>query len=342
MKRRLAYLVGLILSAGCAVNSPNLRARYQPDAPASIIGQCDGRPHTTQEVAISNEFDRAHGTLELPAGCGPFPSVLLIAGSGPTDRDGNSPKAGLFPANQKMLAEGLAGRGIASLRYDKAGVGASAGAKDESDYRIDTYVRDAAAWFDALRANPNVSSVILVGHSEGGLIATLVAKRAHPTGVVLLEAAGRPINEVLLEQLQGILPEPLFKESRQILARLERGETSDVPPALAPIFRPSVQHYLISWIKLDPAKEGAELQVPVLVVYGTRDLQTSQADAERIARANPRANVRRIEGMNHVLKLTEGGDIAAQKSTYVDPSLPISAELVDAVAQFAKSPISRE
>jgi fermentation-respiration switch protein FrsA (DUF1100 family) len=137
-------------------------------------------------------------------------------------------------------------------------------------------------------------------------------------------------------QLRPQLPAELWAESERILAALEAGNTTDsVPPSLAVLYRPSVQPYLISWFRYDPASEIAQLQVPVLIVQGTTDIQVTVAEAEALGRAKPDAELVVLEGMNHVLKLVPA-DPAKQQASYSDPSLPVAPELIDRIAAFVR------
>lgn len=275
------------------------------------------------------------GTLMLPdTGTAPFSVALIIAGSGPTDRNGNS-TVGLRTDAYRELATGLAERGIATLRYDKRGIGAShAAGQREVDLRFENYVDDAVRWVDTLRADPRFRTVTVIGHSEGSLIGMLAAPKAKADGFVSLEGAGFPAADILRTQLKGKLPPKLTAESDRILAGLEKGETTDsVPASLLTLYRPSVQPYLISWFRYDPAKEIAKLRMPVLIVQGTHDVQVSVDDAHRLAGADPHATFLLVDGMTHVLKDAPAG-LAAQKAAYTDPSLPLDAKLVPAIASF--------
>ena len=288
-----------------------------------------------EEVSLQTLTGVVYGTLLVPAAEKPVPVVLMIAGSGPTDRNGNV--AGLPGGNDslKMLAEGLAANGIASLRYDKRGIGASAAAgPKESDLRFDTYVADAAAWVQQLRKDARFSTVTIVGHSEGSLIGMLAASKAD--GFVSIAGPSKPAGAVLREQLRMKLPPDLAKENERILAALESGSTAGaVPPPLAALYRPSVQPYLISWMKHDPSRAIEKLNVPTLIVQGTTDVQVSVDAAHELRKANPRADVAVIKGMNHVLKAVDG-DPAQQVPSYSDPKLPVMPELVERVSAFVK------
>ncbi len=296
---------------------------------------------TPREVTIVDGAVTLHGTILLPDGEAKVPGVVLIAGSGPTDRDGNSHIRGetLHNDSLKLLAEGLAARGIASLRYDKRGIAESkVVGLDESTLRFGTYVADAAKWTALLAADPRISRVVLIGHSEGALVATMAAETTPVAGVVSVAGAGEPAAAVLRRQFHsGAMPAALIAPAEATLDSLETGKpVADPPPELAALFRPSVQPYLMSWLPLDPAKELAKLTVPVLIVQGSTDLQISKRDAGLLAAAKPDAKLVIVPDMNHVLK-TAPLDRAANVATYSDPSLPLAPGLLDAVAGFVEA-----
>jgi pimeloyl-ACP methyl ester carboxylesterase len=279
-----------------------------------------------------------HSSLLLPkAPAKPVPVVLILSGSGPTDRNGNSPMLPGKNNSLQMLAEGLADNGIASLRYDKRGVGESAKAMvAEADLRFETYVDDAVAWCEQLRKDKRFSVVVIAGHSEGSLIGMLAAKRCNADGFISIAGAGRAAADILRTQLAGKLPPELATQSDDILKNLEAGKTTgNPPPELAALYRESVQPYLISWFRYDPAKWIAPLTVPVLVVQGTTDLQVSVDDARRLAAANPKAKLLVVEGMNHVLKEVPP-DREKQMASYSDPTLRLAPEFLTGVVDFVR------
>lgn len=275
-----------------------------------------------------------HGTLLTPEA--PRAVAVILPGSGPTDRDGNSAQFGIKAASYRLLAEGLAERGVATLRIDKRGIGESAAAGPaETDLRFKTYADDARAWAAEAAAKTGRPCAWLIGHSEGALVALKAVSSQDDKicGLVLLAGAGRPAGVVLREQLAA-LPEPLKTRAYEVLTELEAGRTVADPPAeLAALFRPSVQPYLISWLMLDPAQLAAAYDGPIFIGQGTTDLQFSLADAEAIKAAQPRATFVVWDGVNHVLK-TAPADRAANVATYMDPVLPLAPGVVEAVADF--------
>ena len=274
-----------------------------------------------------------HGSLLLPETGHPVPVVLMIAGSGPTDRDGNNPEGG-HNDSLRLLAQGLAERGIASLRYDKRGVAASAAvAPHEEQLSVEAYVADAVAWGQLLKSDPRFSRLVLLGHSEGALIASLAAADAGADALVSLAGIGHPLGSVLREQLQGRLPPRLAAETEAILRELEKGRV--VPQVSAPLqvlLRPSVQPYLISLLRQRPAEAFARVTVPALIVQGTRDFQVGVEEALLLQQARPEAQLLLVEGMDHVLRIVPSG--ARPLASYDDPRLPLAVELVEGLARF--------
>jgi pimeloyl-ACP methyl ester carboxylesterase len=290
-------------------------------------------PPAAEAVTLPGPQGPLAGTLLIPSSKDAMPVVLLIAGSGPTDRDGNGP--GFTPASLRQLAESLASHGIATLRFDKRGIGGSAAAMmPESDLRFEMLANDVAGWIRQLGGDKRFSRVIVAGHSEGALLGLLALRTSPAAAYISLEGPARPADEVIHDQLARQLPPELMAESDTIMARLKRGITTDSTPAvLAALFRPSVQPYLISWFKYSAATELAQLKVPCLVVQGTHDLQVDTTEADLLQQANPRCTMARIEGMNHVLKMTPA-DMASQMPSYRGPDAPLSEELVSAVVSF--------
>jgi hypothetical protein len=293
------------------------------------------------DLSLTTPTGTLAGTITGP---GKAPAILIIAGSGPTDRDGNS-QAGVSAASYRLLAEGLAAQGITSLRADKRGVGASRAAmRSEADLRFGAYVDDAKAWAGELRRQSGAPCVWLLGHSEGALVAEVAAQDGEGQegngicGVILVSAMGRKMGDVIRAQMQANPANPpvvnIFVS--QSLDRLEAGQTvADVPPFLASMFRPSVQPYLMSVLPLDPVALLAGIKKPVLIVQGDTDLQVLPDDARRLAAARPDAKLVVLPGVNHVLKIAPA-ERAANLATYADPNLPLAPGVVDAIARFVR------
>jgi uncharacterized protein len=278
------------------------------------------------------------GTMLAPASDGAA-MMLVIPGSGPTDRDGNNP-LGVKAATYKLLAEGLAARGIGTVRIDKRGMFASSMAvADGNAVTIDDYVTDVGAWIASIRKQTGAPCVWVLGHSEGGLVALAAAQKLPDIcGLVLVSTGGRPLGEVLRTQLQANPANaPVLDQAMAAIDSLEAGKHVDVTgmnPALMPLFAPQVQGFLISVFSYDPAKLISTISKPVLILQGERDLQVSVSDAERLKQASPQAKLVLLPNTNHVLKTVMTDDRRANGAAYMDPSLPLAPGVVDAVANF--------
>ncbi len=267
------------------------------------------------------------------------PVILILPGSGPTDRDGNNPM-GVSSASYKLLAEALAAKGISSLRIDKRGMFASAAAiADANAVTIADYAADAATWSEAALKQSGATCVWVAGHSEGGLVA-LAAAQGQPNicGLILIASPGRNLADVLSEQIHANpLNAVIFSDADRSIAALRSGQKIDVSamhPALQGMFAPQVQGYLIDLFRYDPAALAKVVKQPMLIVDGGRDIQVKAADGDAIAAAQPAAKRITIDAMTHTLKRVDSDDQAANIATYSNPSLPVMPELVDTIAAF--------
>lgn len=277
------------------------------------------------------------GTLTLPASGGRAPALLLIQGSGPTDRDGNQ-RPHLVTDLLKDLAHLLAGFGIASLRCDKRGMGAVAASlpKAEPDLAVfvgwDRFVGDAQRSLAMLAGQPGVdrARVGILGHSEGGLIALDLAAGglAHPAMLILAATTGRPIAAVLRDQIARLArqqgaPETavvaILAENDRILARLVAGEgyPEAIHPGLAALYPPYLRHYWEGFASRDPADLAGRCPCPILVLSGSADVQVladrdvPALEAALIRRAAERGRPYRVAllaGASHNLKPVSGLD----------------------------------
>lgn len=271
------------------------------------------------------------------------PTVLIIPGSGPTDRDGNNP-LGIRTASYRLLAEALAVRGVASVRIDKRGMfGSRAAVADANAVTLDDYARDTRAWVDTIRRITGARCIWIAGHSEGGVVALAAARRSVEgiCGLVLLATPGRPLGDALKAQLRANPANaPLLEGADRTIDALAAGRRVDVAglhPALGALFAPPVQGFLNSILAVDPAALLAGVDAPVLIVQGRRDLQVPVADAERLRGARPAARLALLDDVNHVLKTVATDERAANAATYADPALPLAPGVAEAVAAFVRS-----
>lgn len=294
-------------------------------------------PATPVELTIPGPQGPIAGTLLDPGGKGP--AIVIIPGSGPTDRDGNN-SLGVKGAPYRMLAEALAARGIATLRADKRGLFASKAAlADPSAVTIADYASDAHAWAKLVAGRTGRRCIWLLGHSEGGVIALQAAQDSTDLcGIVLMASPGRPLAAAMREQFKaGPAFAPILGAALGVLDSLEAGRKVDpatMPWRLQLIFPASTQPFVIDLFAHDPARLAASVRLPKLILQGERDIQISIADAQALAAAAPDAKLMLLPGVNHVLKLVASDDRAANVATYRDPTLPIAPSVVDAVADF--------
>lgn len=286
-----------------------------------------------KEIVLETPTGKLYGTLTLPNVGGKVPIVLFIAGSGPTDRNGNTLALGSNPNSILQLAHTLASANIASLRYDKRGIGESAdAARKEADLRFENYIEDASAWLALLKKDSNFSEFIVAGHSEGSLIGMEVAQKADK--YISLAGAGEPADIILKKQLAKQTSGALLNEINSNIDSLKNGDTlKNVNPNLQILFRSSVQPYLISWFRYDPQTEIKKLHIPILIVQGAKDLQISVYDAQNLKNAQPSSTLVLIDGMNHVLKNIKGDD-SENLQSYSNPLLPIEPKLVTTITNF--------
>lgn len=280
------------------------------------------------------------GTLIPPANG--KPTILIVPGSGPTDRDGNNPM-GVTSASYRLLAQALAERGIGTARIDKRGMfGSAAAAADPNNVTFADYGDDVHAWVKSIQSESGAECVWVLGHSEGGLVALEAGLREGDIcGLILVASVGRPIGTILREQLQANPANaPLLEDAFAAIDSLEAGERVDVEgkhPALMQLFSPAIQGYWIDFMARDPGEMAGRVDKPILIVAGGKDLQTPVSDGEALATGQPDATLVVFDDMNHVLKAVEGEGRGENLATYANPDLPIYGPLVEVIAEFVEA-----
>lgn len=339
----LAGLAAIAVIAGTAVTTTALAAEPASVPTASAASTASASTSAPMPSALVGKetpisVDRGdfvlRGTLLEPPSFDGRWVALLIAGSGPTDRNGNSP--GFKTDTLRLVAEGLARAGIASVRYDKRGIGESANLLlSEEKLRFTDFSDDAAAWVEWIRRDGRFRSVAVIGHSEGSALGMLVAQAKPVDAFVSLEGPADDLVTTLERQLKRQLEPvpPVWAQTQKVLASLKRGETTTELPqfgGLQGLFRASVQPYLISAGRVVPVAEIAKLKIPVAIVQGGNDIQVLPDEGERLKQALPDAQLRVFPGMNHALKDGKKGDVPA----YREPVL--TEGVVEFVAGFVK------
>ena len=336
MKSFPHFSAGLLFVASLGAS-----AAAQNASPPTAVDTVAPRTVIELPFAIQSGTLTLPGTLTLSANYSArIPVALIVAGSGPTDRNGNS--AGPLRAQNNsnlyaILAWQLADAGIASVRYDKRVLGENLQKIDVARTSIDDFIADAIAGARKLVADRRFSKVILIGHSEGAELVLQAANRGAPAaGIVMLSGAGRPIMAVLHEQLSKQFPPEDVVKWDSAFARYLRGEDAgDVHPGLRPLLLPVNRRFMQTWVKYDPPTEIARVKVPVLIVQGARDLQISEADARALQAAQPAAKLIVIPAANHVFRAATD-DRMSQVRLYTDPTIPIVPELTPAIADWIK------
>ena len=258
--------------------------------------------------------------------------VILIAGSGPTDRNGNQQATG-DNNSLKFLAEGVTTQKTFVFSYDKRILQQlKMGTIDEKSARFDDLISDACSVFNYFKSQNVYGKIYFAGHSEGSLVGMVAAKTSKADGFISLAGPGRPIDEVLSEQIAKNAP-ALADDAKVALETLKKGETVKIAnPFLTSLFRESAQPYLISWMSYNPQEEIRKLNIPILIINGTKDIQVSVVDAELLHKANPKSELVLIENMNHVFKEILKDD--DNLKSYSNPDLPVMKQLIDTVTNF--------
>lgn len=271
------------------------------------------------------------GTLLMPDTTNKPNLVLIIPGSGPTDRNGNQP---MMNNNAlKLLAQGLFERGIATFRYDKRVIPLiKQGNFQEQDVRFNDFVDDARLVLNYFRNSTAFDKIFIAGHSQGSLVGMIAAGQG-ADGFISIAGAGQSIDNVVLNQLSLQLPGAVPVAAEAFKTLRETGRVDHFPQELSTIFRPSLQAFMYEWMNYDPAEILGGLNIPTLIINGTSDLQVSEEEAQLLKKGAPNAEFSLILNMNHVLKIIDEKGLANGKS-YNDPNLPVATELVENIAHF--------
>jgi len=297
-----------MLAAGAAVSALLLASSARAaDAPPPASADVASEATVAVESGAENGAF-LYGSFLRPLNKNNYSAVLILPEAG-ADRDGNESGKEIKPDTYRDLARALAAKGIASVRIDKRGVGASARAiAREDDLRFDVYVDDAVTWIKFLQAQPHVGCVAVFGHSESALVAALAAKKVKVCAIVEASGASRPFAAVMSSQLKTALDanrmtKDDYDRAVKILDQLTAGKPVADPPAkLEPLFRPSVQPYLISWLNVSPV-EALKTNTPVLILQGSSDLELTPDDPRKLSAAPKNVKVVMIAGGDHDLKV---------------------------------------
>lgn len=294
----------------------------------STLAFCQDSTYSETYLSVSKWID---GSLIVP-NSGSDQLAIIIGGSGPTDRDGN--QNFMKTNNLKKLAQQLAQNGIATFRYDKRIVKQIKTNAVDPNIKFDDFVSDAIDVVQYFKTEQKFEHLYIIGHSQGSLIGMLAAQQ-NVDGFISLAGAGQSIDAVIIDQVQKTAP-MFFEDTKRAFEVLKSGQTTtDYPPALASIFDSSVQEFMMSWMIHDPAAVITKLDIPILLINGTKDLQVNIAEAELLHDASEQSELKLIDNMNHVLFIISGDDQENAKS-YNDQSGKISETLVQDIVEFIK------
>ncbi len=301
------------------------------------IEDSHSKKYVEESIKIDVEGSKLSGVLMLPktekSVSDMVPVVLLVPGSGPIPKNGMTNET-------FQLAEKLAESNIATFRYDKRGTYDSTSIKvDENTIKVEDYVDDIVKILKCLKSDDRFSKVILLGHSQGGLFGALSIQKESVDGFISLAGPGRTIDEVIMEQIEKnrANPKEIIDEAKNILSSLKKGErVENVNDLLKPLFRPSLQNYMIDWIRYSPAEVYNELtDVPTIIIQGTHDWNVSVTDAKILSKANPNAKLILIEKMSHMLKDVDSKDDLNEMVLLLnDPTRKLNTDLVKSIVNF--------
>ena len=298
-----------------------------------FITAASAQNYTARDLKASSFID---GTLLTPEGVDKPPLAIIIAGSGPTDRDGNQTM--MKNNSLKLLAESLSDQGIATFRYDKRIVKLMRQGTNfsERDFKFDNFIEDASAVIDFFSKSNDFSGIYVIGHSQGSLVGmAAISTRNDVSGFISIAGAGESVDQVIIEQLGKQAP-ALKENAIEAFNDIKRtGVSKNYSPDLVSIFRPDIQPFIASWMQYDPQELIAGLEIPVLIVNGTNDIQVTEEEAKLLQSAQKNASLTLIENMNHILRLITEPGMDNQKS-YNEPNRPIATELPKGIITFIK------
>ena len=286
--------------------------------------------YSSEDISINPYVD---GTLLTPNSKEKPKLAIIIGGSGPTDRNGN--QNFLKNNSLKKLADSLSNHGIATFRYDKRVVKQIKTGNIDKSTTFDDFVKDAVSVIEYFKKTKAYSKIYVIGHSQGSLVGMLAGK-GRMDGFVSISGAGKSIDSVIIDQIQKTAPQ-FTQDTKRIFGILRSGQTTqDYPQELSSIFNPDIQPFIMNWMQYNPKELIKSLDVPILILNGTKDLQVGVEEAKSLGNAANNAKLIIIEKMNHVMFLIDGDDLENAKS-YNESTRPISQELVNAIVDFINS-----
>jgi len=283
--------------------------------------------YSRNDISINNFVD---GTLLTPNALDKPILAIIIAGSGPTDRNGN--QNFLKSNNLKKLAERLSNNNIATFRYDKRIVKQIKNGNIDKNIMFDDFVTDAISVIEYFKETKAYSKIYVIGHSQGSLVGMLAAKD-RADGFISIAGAGQSIDHVIIDQIQKTA-QMYTEDTKRVFDIMRQGKTTpDYPPALSSIFNIEIQPFMMNWMQYNPQDVIKTLDIPILIINGTKDLQVTVEEAKLLKEASQNAELKIVEKMNHVLFIIEGDDLENAKS-YNESARNISDEAVSTIINF--------
>lgn len=285
--------------------------------------------YSRNDISINNFVD---GTLLTPNALDKPILAIIIAGSGPTDRNGN--QNFLKSNNLKKLAERLSNNNIATFRYDKRIVKQIKNGNIDKNIMFDDFVTDAISVIEYFKETKAYSKIYVIGHSQGSLVGMLAAKD-RADGFISIAGAGQSIDHVIIDQIQKTA-QMYTEDTKRVFDMMRQGKTTpDYPQALSSIFDIEIQPFMMNWMQYNPQDVIKTLDIPILIINGTKDLQVTVEEATLLKEASHNAELKIVEKMNHVLFIIDGDDLENSKS-YNESARKISEDVVSAILDFIK------
>jgi hypothetical protein len=287
----------------------------------------------SEDILLMNDSIQLPGTLTYNKELKHQPLVIFIHGSGNVDRNGNQAGVNINGNYIKQLADSLNIRNIAFYRYDKRSATQENLKFMMEDLDFYRFVDDANLAIENFKNDKRFNSITLIGHSQGSLVAMLAAVN-NVDKYVSLAGISEDMGTFIINSYQAYTEEMGTMAREQVTELKETGTIETVNPALAHLFSKPNQPFLISWMSYNPSEEIKKLEIPVLIINGTKDLQVKVEEAKKLYEAKPDSELVIIENMNHILKNIDKDE--DNMKSYYSPDYPLSEELIQILEDFIK------
>ncbi len=288
---------------------------------------------TSEDILVMNDSIQLPGTLTYNSDIKQQPLLIYIPGSGNPYRNGNQPQFGVNSNYIKQFAEAMTNKNIAFYRFDKRNVTKSNIKHILKSYEFNDLVNDVRAIVNTFKDDKRFSSINLIGHSQGSLVAMMAATE-HVNKYISLAGIGESVDKTMIRQYNAQSPELAKIVEAHINELTNTGTIEEINPMLMALFAKPNHQFLGSYLKLDPTEEITKLNIPILIINGTKDIQVQVKDAEDLHKACPKSELVIIENMNHVLKIIEKDE--DNMASYMSPDFKLSGKLVVVVETFIK------